>query len=76
VVLLLADFGFLDMKGIEDVRRFSVCQRHVRLCGDPSSLTGIVTHHFHTAERGQDACEEIKDGLRPANEGALARPLD
>jgi len=33
VVLLLDDFAFLEMKGIEDVKRFSVCQRNFRLCG-------------------------------------------
>ena len=67
VVLLLDDFAFLEMKGIEDGERFSVCERNSRLCGDPSSLTSKVTHHFHTAERGQYACEEIQDGFPSAN---------
>lgn len=67
MVLLLDDFAFLEMKGIEDGERFSVCERNSRLCGDPSSLTSKVTHHFHTAERGQYACEEIQDGFPSAN---------
>jgi len=32
VVLLLGDFAFLDMKSIEDVERFSVCEGNFRLC--------------------------------------------
>jgi hypothetical protein len=32
----------LDMKGIEDVKRFSVCQPNFCLCGDPSPFTGCV----------------------------------
>src|SRR5262245_1501371 len=72
MVLLLDDFTVLDMKGIEDVKRFSVCERNFPLRGDPSGLTCIVTHHFHAAERGQYACEEIKDCFPSANQCALA----
>src|SRR5215468_3890809 len=68
VVLLLEDFALLNIKGIEDVKSFSVCQRNLRLCGNPSRLTGIVAHHFHAAERGQNTCEEIKDRAPPANQ--------
>src|SRR5215470_2755437 len=72
MVLLLDDFAFLDTKGVEGIKRFSVGQYNFRLCRDPSLLTGIVTHDFHIAERGQYACEEIKDGFPSANQCVLA----
>ena len=72
MVLLLGDYAFLEMKGVEGVERFSVCERNFRLCGDPSSIASTVTHHFHTAERGQYAGEEIQDGFPSANQCAFA----
>ena len=72
MVLLLDDLASLHMKGIEDVKRFSVCERYFSLCGDPSLLTCIVTHYVHPAERRQNAREEIQDGAPPADQRVLA----
>src|SRR5262245_13060797 len=72
VVLLLDDFAFLHMKGIGDVKRFSVCEPYFRLCGDPSLLTSIVAHHFDAAKRWQNAREELQNGFPPTDQRDLA----
>ena len=71
MVLLLDDFAFADVKGIQDVKRLPVCERNFRLCRDPSRLTCIVPHHFDAAERRQNARKEIQDGSSSADQRAL-----
>jgi len=63
VVLLLDDFAFLNMKSIEDVKRFSVGERYFRLRGDPSRLTCIVTQHFHAAAERRQKLRKAQEGL-------------
>src|SRR5262249_59444146 len=62
MVLLLEDLAVFHAECVEDIKRLAVREANLSLSRDPAPISCVVAQYLNTADRGQNAGEEIHNG--------------